>query len=95
MILYLCDLKACEDCRCNNKDCIYTSDINHAVNFVKVGENYIEQQRDSLAELVKELNRLCENYKELKEDGGFVLSEIPKMFELAIGAIAKKIYEVE
>jgi len=38
-IFYLCDRKACERC---SYDCHYTSDINHAVNFKKVYEDYWE-----------------------------------------------------
>ena len=46
-ILYLCDREKCENC--DNVDCHYTSDINHAVNFEKLGHVYCEKEEKHLA----------------------------------------------
>lgn len=43
-ILYLCDLKACDPC--SHTECKHTSDISHAVNFERLGNNHwFEKER--------------------------------------------------
>lgn len=105
MILFLCDKEACENCRSENKECIYTSDIRHAVNFKKVNGHYTEKAKDSFTELVKELNILLDKYFNLRtlrfspfadfEEPKKQVDEICKGIENAIGTIVKKIYEVK
>ena len=41
IVFYQCDREACFDR--NNVDCHYTSNINHAVNFEKIGNAYWEK----------------------------------------------------
>lgn len=43
-IYYICDGKACE--HCNNDDCHFTNQIEHAVNFRKVdADEYVEKYK--------------------------------------------------
>lgn len=43
-VLYLCDLKACYSCP--HTECKHTSDISHAVNFERLGNNHwFEKER--------------------------------------------------
>lgn len=51
MILYLCDRKKCEDC--SAEDCMYTSDIAHALNFRWEHENYVEAGQSEREKLRK------------------------------------------
>lgn len=45
LVFYLCDRKACENC---SDECMYTSDVSHAINFNKINidndVHYIEKQ---------------------------------------------------
>ena len=41
-VLYICDHRACE--RCNGIEGCYTTDISHAVNFVKMNDFYYEKE---------------------------------------------------
>lgn len=40
-MLYLCDRHACGDV-CPNQDCCYTRDIEHAINFKRCGDGWVE-----------------------------------------------------
>lgn len=44
-ILYICDQLKCENCSAAERMCLYTSDISHAANFVKVDDGfYVETE---------------------------------------------------
>lgn len=108
MIYYLCDEKACENCSGKAHGCMLTSDISHAVNFKKneFGD-FIEQPalleaKDSFTDLVKELNILLDNYKNIKGlSRQFMFTDfaelkerfekLEKAIELSIFCISEKI----
>lgn len=56
-ILYKCDHHACESCNCDG--CEYTSDITHAVNFKKVGEDFVEDSSTNDKYKVLSLKDYC------------------------------------
>lgn len=109
-ILYLCDGKACDSCRSIVKDCIYTSDINHAENFTKLGDGFFAEKpaileaKYSLTELAKELNIMLEKYHNLRtihfplisnfDDQRTRIDEACKSIECAITVIALKIKDI-
>lgn len=43
MIFYLCNGKACKNCRGHNPDCRHTMKVEHAVNFKRVGNDFWEE----------------------------------------------------
>ena len=47
-VAYICDRKQCEDC--SFPLCHRTLDINHAVNFTKFGDYYMEKMEEDEAE---------------------------------------------
>lgn len=55
-VLYLCDRKPCGD-KCTYPDCRHTTDISHAVNFVK-----IRYSPRNLNEIVEVYTEKEENY---------------------------------
>lgn len=65
MIYFLCDRKACKDCDSKWSECMYTSDIKHAVNFKKVGSDYQEQP----ALLKAVISAIQKNRQETEEAG--------------------------
>lgn len=82
MILYLCDGKKCKLCGSGVKNCMHTTDINHAVNFKKDDCGDIVEQpafleaKDSFTDLVKELNGLIDKYSQLRVIKFPYLSEV-------------------
>lgn len=44
-VVYLCDEKACKECRSNAKCCRHTSDITHAKNFEKYDDGIYYEKR--------------------------------------------------
>lgn len=49
-ILYKCDRRACQTCHSSHM-CEHTLDINHAVDFEKVGEAYIQRNKPEVIAL--------------------------------------------
>ena len=58
--LYLCDRKQCVSC---NPECKHTTNIEHAVNFIKFGDRYIEN------EISSEMNNKIDKILELLQEG--------------------------
>lgn len=45
-VVYLCDEKACKNCRSDAKECKHTSDIKHAKNFKLDNGVYFEEKQE-------------------------------------------------
>lgn len=44
-VFYLCDRRACRNCS-PISECSHTSNIEHAVNFERIGDSYFEEKED-------------------------------------------------
>lgn len=102
MIYFLCDKKACADCG-NSPDCMYTTRVEHAVNFKKIDEKDLWEQpaileeKDSLTDLAKELNVLLDKYIQVRmikfpyvdtfNEQRKQVEEVCKNIELAISSL--------
>lgn len=90
-VLYSCDLKACDPCP--HTECKHTSDISHAVNFERVGNNHWFEKERSMSKdilIVRvykkltyfDLKRFQEDLCKMKESGVVVLPSWSELIEV-------------
>ncbi len=101
-VLYSCDLKACDSCP--HTECKHTSDISHAVNFERLGNNHwFEKERPMSKDILIvqvhtnltnfDLKRFKEDLCEMKESGVVVLPSWSELIEVVDGGTDIKVEE--
>lgn len=79
-IKFVCDGKKCKVCKSDENGCIYTTHINHAINFKKNDDgSYVE---DSL--YLEDMNWIVDECKKVKEDNQFIMSQIEKFNQFLV-----------
>ena len=93
-IYYLCDQKACEVC--NNTQCNHTSNIEHAINFIKKQTN-----DDGCTYVEKEIDRVLANYNDFftiktegKKDALSLTYTLKKKYQRALKKLVRQIKRV-
>ena len=60
-VAYVCDGRSCND-DCTSEECTHTKDIEHAKNFMRIGDAYMEQTENAHGDLISRaelFNRLA------------------------------------
>ena len=89
-VFYICDKKACNTC---HKECKYTSEITHAVNFGIGGHgDFFEAKRETFA-TNKEVIEMLKNAPVMGVDRRYCKLPPAEAIEVAIAALEKQIPE--